>query len=192
MQFCIIASRPSCFFVLSRIAQSLGVEAVDQDVLRQRPRNVKQPMITKSVIINVLLSASIIILGTLWVFQREMSDGSEGKTKRDTTMTFTCFVLFDMFNALSCRSQTKSIFKIGLFSNKMFLFAVAFSLIGQLLVIYFPPLQMVFQTEALTAYDLLFLVILTSSVFIVSELKKWFERTMERRMYKSKTELDFV
>jgi hypothetical protein len=26
-------------------------------------------------------------------------------TPRDTTMTFTCFVLFDMFNALSCRSQ---------------------------------------------------------------------------------------
>lgn len=149
-------------------------------------------MITKSVIINVLLSASIIILGTLWVFQREMLDGSEGKTKRDTTMTFTCFVLFDMFNALSCRSQTKSIFKIGLFTNKMFLFAVGFSLIGQLLVIYFPPLQMVFQTEALTAYDLVFLVTLTSSVFIVFEVKKWFERTMEQRMYKTKTDMDFV
>lgn len=26
-------------------------------------------------------------------------------TARDTTMTFTCFVFFDMFNALSCRSQ---------------------------------------------------------------------------------------
>jgi hypothetical protein len=24
-------------------------------------------------------------------------------TARDTTMTFTCFVFFDMFNALSCR-----------------------------------------------------------------------------------------
>ncbi|KAI8123507.1 Calcium-transporting ATPase type 2C member 1 [Lucilia cuprina] len=63
----------------------------------QKPRNVKQPMITKSVIVNVLLSASIIILGTLWVFQREMVDGSLGKTKRDTTMTFTCFVFFDIF-----------------------------------------------------------------------------------------------
>lgn len=28
-----------------------------------------------------------------------------GNTARDTTMTFTCFVFFDMFNALSCRSQ---------------------------------------------------------------------------------------
>ena len=40
-------------------------------------------------------------------------------------------------------------FQIGLFSNKMFLGAVVGSLIGQLLVIYFPPLQSVFQTEAL-------------------------------------------
>ena len=33
----------------------------------------------------------------------QMSDNTI--TPRDTTMTFTCFVLFDMFNALSCRSQ---------------------------------------------------------------------------------------
>ncbi|XP_037935641.1 calcium-transporting ATPase type 2C member 1-like [Teleopsis dalmanni] len=173
-------------------AQSLGVEPVDHDVLKQKPRNVKQPMITKSVIVNVLLSASIIILGTLWVFQREMADGTLGKTKRDTTMTFTCFVFFDMFNALSCRSQTKSVFKIGLTSNKMFLMAVGFSIIGQMLVIYFPPLQMVFQTEALSVYDILFLLSLTSSVLIVAEIKKWFERTMERKLYKTRSELDFV
>ncbi|BFF96798.1 calcium-transporting ATPase type 2C member 1 [Drosophila madeirensis] len=173
-------------------AQSLGVEPVDHDVLKQKPRNVKQPMITKSVVANVLLSASIIVLGTLWVFQREMADGTLGKTKRDTTMTFTCFVFFDMFNALSCRSQTKSVFTIGLTTNRMFLLAVAFSIIGQMLVVYFPPLQMVFQTEALTPYDILFLVSLTSSVLVVSEIKKWFERTMERKMYSTRSELDFV
>ncbi|KAH8286276.1 hypothetical protein KR054_005898, partial [Drosophila jambulina] len=173
-------------------AQSLGVEPVDHDVLKQKPRNVKQPMITKSVVVNVLLSASIIVLGTLWVFQREMADGTLGKTKRDTTMTFTCFVFFDMFNALSCRSQTKSVFTIGLTTNRMFLLAVGFSIVGQMLVVYFPPLQMVFQTEALTPYDIFFLVSLTSSVLVVSEIKKWFERTMERKMYSTRSELDFV
>jgi Ca2+-transporting ATPase len=173
-------------------AQSLGVEPVDQDVLKKKPRNVREPMISKTLIINVLLSAAIIILGTLYVFQREMEDGSGGKTKRDTTMTFTCFVLFDMWNALSCRSQTKSVFEIGLFSNKMFLFAVAFSLIGQLLVIYFPPLQMIFQTEALTIMDIAFLLVLTSSVFIVAELKKYFERAMNKRATRKHSDLDFV
>ncbi|XP_039284046.1 calcium-transporting ATPase type 2C member 1 isoform X1 [Nilaparvata lugens] len=171
-------------------AQSLGVEPVDHDVVKQRPRNVKEHMITRSLIINVLLSASIIIVGTLWVFKREMSDNKI--TPRDTTMTFTCFVFFDMFNALSCRSQTKSVFTIGLFTNKMFLLAVTLSVIGQLLVIYFPPLQYIFQTEALTLFDIVFLVSLTSTVFIVSEFKKLLERQVERRRLAPKSSMDFV
>lgn len=138
-------------------AQSLGVEPVDKDVLKQKPRNIKEPMITRHLIINVLLSATIIIIGTLWVYNKEMR--TDGNTARDTTMTFTCFVFFDMFNALSCRSQTKSIFTIGLWSNKMFLVAVALSVIGQMLVIYFPPLQRVFQTEALSAIGMYFIKI---------------------------------
>ena len=64
---------------------------------------------------------------------------------RDTTMTFTCFVFFDMWNALSCRSATKSAFAIGLLSNRFFCLAVSGSLIGQMAVIYLPPLQAVFQ-----------------------------------------------
>jgi Cation transporting ATPase, C-terminus. len=45
---------------------------VDKDVVKQKPRDVKEPMITRSLIINVLLSAFIIIAGTLWVFKREV------------------------------------------------------------------------------------------------------------------------
>lgn len=160
-------------------AQSLGVEPVEGDVVRQRPRDTREPMITRALIGNVLLSAGVIIVGTLWVFQREMS--SEGITARDTTMTFTCFVLFDMWNALSCRSQTKSVFTIGLFANRMFIVAVSLSLMGQLLVVYFPPLQRVFQTEALTWRDIVFLTVLTSSVWVVSEVKKLAERVCSGR-----------
>ncbi|KAL0822277.1 hypothetical protein ABMA28_004390 [Loxostege sticticalis] len=176
-------------------AQSLGVEPVDHEVLRRRPRDTTRRIISRSLLLNVLLSAAIIIAGTLWVFNREMSDNKI--TPRDTTMTFTCFVLFDMFNALSCRSQTKSVFQIGLFSNKMFLIAVTLSLVGQMLVVFFPPLQRVFQTEALTGHDLIFLVCLTSSVFIVSEVKKLIERTLKKRSYgkfstKAHDAMDFV
>ncbi|CRK47799.1 hypothetical protein BN1723_020386, partial [Verticillium longisporum] len=86
-----------------------------------------------------MTSAAIIMTGTMLVYRHEMlSDGEV--SRRDTTMTFTCFVLFDMFNALSCRSESKSILRgeIGLFSNVLFNWAVALSLVGQLLVIYFP------------------------------------------------------
>ncbi|XP_067937726.1 calcium-transporting ATPase type 2C member 1-like [Watersipora subatra] len=151
-------------------AQSLGVEPVDHDVIRLPPRKVKEHIITPSLILNTLVSAFIIVAGTLFVFWNELSDNKI--TPRDTTMTFTCFVFFDMFNAMTCRSQTKTVYQIGLLSNRMFLVSVGGSLIGQLLVIYFPLLQAVFQTEALTCFDLVFLLCLTSSVFVVSEMRK--------------------
>lgn len=54
--------------------------------------------------------------------------------------------------------------------------AVALSLLGQLAVIYFPPLQYIFQTEALAFEDLVLLACLSSSVFIICEAKKLLHR----------------
>uniref|UniRef100_A0A158Q6Z3 Calcium-transporting ATPase n=1 Tax=Elaeophora elaphi TaxID=1147741 RepID=A0A158Q6Z3_9BILA len=163
-------------------AQSLGVEPVDKDIIRQPPRDVRQPMIDNAFITNILISAAIIIAGTLSVFYKEMSADNE-VTPRDTTMTFTCFVLFDMWNALACRSSRKLIWEIGLLRNRMFCFAVFGSIFCQLAVIYFPPLQKVFQTEALSLFDLLFLTVLTSTVFIIAEIRKYLELKMKKKLY---------
>ncbi|XP_072316304.1 calcium-transporting ATPase type 2C member 1 [Eucyclogobius newberryi] len=160
-------------------AQSLGVEPVDRDVIRKPPRNLGDSIITRSLLVKVLVSAFIIVCGTLFVFWRELQDNVI--TPRDTTMTFTCFVFFDMFNALSSRSKTRMVHEMGLCSNRAFCFAVLASLMGQLLVIYFPPLQSVFQTESLSATDLLLLVGLTSSVCFVSEFIKKVERWRTER-----------
>jgi Ca2+-transporting ATPase len=112
---------------------------------------------------------------TLLVYSHEMLEDGQ-VTRRDTTMTFTTFVLFDMFNALTCRSESKSVLRgeVGLFKNTLFNWAVSLSLAGQLLVIYFPWLQEVFQTEALSLLDLIRLVILCSTVFWVDEARKWY------------------
>jgi len=154
-------------------ALSISAESVDHDVLKQPPRNVKTPMINLELIINVLISSFVIICGTLFVFVYEMSDGQVNE--RDQTMTFTCFVLFDMFNALSCRSQTKSVATIGLFTNRAFTFSVAGSLIGQFLVIY-SPLCKIFDTVPLTFYDICMLLLISSTVLIVSEVRKFYYR----------------
>lgn len=47
--------------------------------------------------------------------------------------------------------QTKLIFEIGFLRNPMFLYSVLGSILGQLAVIYIPPLQKIFQTENLGA-----------------------------------------
>uniref|UniRef100_A0A8D2E0Z9 Calcium-transporting ATPase n=1 Tax=Sciurus vulgaris TaxID=55149 RepID=A0A8D2E0Z9_SCIVU len=160
-------------------AQSLGVEPVDRDTLRQPPRSVRDTILSRALILKTLMSAATIISGTLFVFWKEIpEDGAS--TPRTTTMTFTCFVLFDLFNALTCRSQTKLILEIGFLRNRMFLYSILGSLLGQLAVIYVPPLQKVFQTENLGALDLLFLTGLASSVFILSELLKLCEKSCSR------------
>ncbi|XP_044111564.1 calcium-transporting ATPase type 2C member 2 [Neovison vison] len=156
-------------------AQSLGVEPVDRDALQQPPRNVKGTILSRALILKTLLSAAVIISGTLFIFWKEIP-ADKASTPRTTTMTFTCFVFFDLFNALTCRSQTKLIVEIGFLRNRMFLYSVLGSVLGQLAVIYIPPLQKVFQTENLGALDLLLLTGLASSVFIVSELLKLCEK----------------
>ncbi|GLE07823.1 hypothetical protein PINS_up018529 [Pythium insidiosum] len=155
-------------------AQSLGVEPVDRDVMREGPRSRDADIITRTMIRRILTSACFIVGGTMLVFYQELAvDGTV--SKRDRTMSFTTFVMFDMFNALSCRSDDKSVFKIGLFSNTFFAYAVGASLIGQLLVIYFPPLQATFQTEALTAQDLLYVCSIASTVLVFDEMRKWWQ-----------------
>uniref|UniRef100_A0A8D1M439 Calcium-transporting ATPase n=1 Tax=Sus scrofa TaxID=9823 RepID=A0A8D1M439_PIG len=160
-------------------AQSLGVEPVDGDALRQPPRNLKDTILSRALTLKILLSAAAIISGTLFIFWKEMP-ADKASTPRTTTMTFTCFVLFDLFNALTCRSQTKLICEIGFLRNRTFLYSVLGSILGQLAVIYLPPLQKVFQTENLGALDLLLLTGLASSVFAVSELLKLCERLCSR------------
>lgn len=166
-------------------AQSLGVEPVDADVMNRPPRRRDDPVLTKPLLLRVLTSATLITAGTMAIYTHEMlSDGVV--TKRDTTMTFTCFVLFDMFNALACRSETKSLLRgeMGLFANTAFNWAVGLSLFGQLLVIYFPALQYTFQTEALSFWDILSLVALASTVFWADEVRK-FVKGRRGRMFGS-------
>lgn len=77
-----------------------------------------------------------------------------------------------MFNALACRSEKQSIFTVGFFSNKMFNLAVGGSLLAQMFVIYVPFFQSIFQTEALSLYELAKIIMVTSTVFWADEIKK--------------------
>jgi Ca2+-transporting ATPase len=154
-------------------AQSLGVEPVDDDVMLKPPRKRNEKILTAQIIRRVLQSATVIIIGTLYVFIKEMTDNEV--TARDTTMTFTCFVFYDMFNALACRHYSKSVLKLG-FTNQMFNFAVIGSLVGQFCAIYIPFFQSIFQTEALYLIDIIHLLLITSLVLVVDETRKYFLR----------------
>ena len=70
------------------------------------------------------------------------------------TIVFTVLTLSQMGNALATRSERDSLFRIGVFSNKAMLGSVLLTFILQLLVVYAPPMQVVFKTEALSIAEL--------------------------------------
>lgn len=82
---------------------SLGVEPVDEDVICQPPRKVKDPIITRHLITNVLISAALIISGTLWVFWHEVCLSTRRNTQVLLVMTSSClFCLTFLATFLFC------------------------------------------------------------------------------------------
>lgn len=153
-------------------AQSLGVEPVDERILNAKPRKSTDPLLTKALLLRAISSAILIVFLTLRVFQMEMPDGIIDR--RTTTMTFMTFVNCDLFNAYACRSADRCFYEISMNSNPTFLWAVGGSIFGQMMVIFFPPLQEVFQTESLSLHDIIFILLLSSSVLILDTLRKKF------------------
>ncbi|KAJ3305745.1 High affinity Ca2+/Mn2+ P-type ATPase-like protein [Kappamyces sp. JEL0829] len=162
------------------VAQSLGVEPCDPSQTKKPPRKKDEPIITRLLATRVLMSASIIVVGTLIVLATELVEGetsSKGRTmvglaQRLSRQTFTCLVLFDLWNSLSCRSETRSIFAIGFWTNPMFNYALAFVVFGQIVVASVPYFQVIFQTAAISFSDWCILLLLSSSVFWAEELRK--------------------
>jgi len=81
-----------------------------------------------------------------------------------------------LFHALAIRSERASIFSIGLLGNPAMLGAVLLTLGLQLAVIYVPSLNLVFHTRALPLADLVFCLLLSSTVLFAVEIEKWLVR----------------
>jgi Ca2+-transporting ATPase len=92
------------------------------------------------------------------------------------TMVFTTLTLSQMGHALAIRANQDSLFTIGLFSNKALLGAVVLTFVLQLGVVYVPFLQGIFNTQALSLFELLLSLILSTVVFWAVEAEKWLRR----------------
>ncbi|KAI0653331.1 calcium-transporting ATPase [Cubamyces menziesii] len=153
-------------------SQSLGVDPVDPQVMRRPPRKKDAPIISRRLIYRVLFSASIIVVGTLFVYLYALSD-DQGMTRREQTMTFTCFVFLDLVSAVQNRGLG-----CGLTQNRMLVTTVSTSFVVQLALIYVPFLQSVFQTEALSLFDLCTLLALGAVSASLHEARRQYERKL--------------
>ncbi|KAF8806624.1 Ca-transporting ATPase [Phlegmacium glaucopus] len=150
-------------------SQSLGVDPVDPAVMRRPPRKKDAPIITRRLLWRVLFSASIIVVGTLFVYMFALED--RAMTKREQTMTFTCFVMLDLVSAIQNRGLG-----CGLFQNRMLILTVSISLLTQLSLVYVGFMQAIFQTASLGMHDLGIIVGLALTSMGLHEMRRWYER----------------
>jgi Ca2+-transporting ATPase len=155
---------------------ALGVEPPEPDTMRRPPYHPQESIFGRG------LGRHVLWVGILMGF---VSLGMGYGTWRAgwthwQTMIFTTLTLSQMGNALAVRSR-ESLFKIGLLSNKPMLGAVLLTFVLQMAVIYLPPLQNLFRTEALTAGELLLSLALSTVVFWAVEIEKWWLRRAKAR-----------
>ncbi|KAF8317721.1 calcium-transporting P [Clavulina sp. PMI_390] len=154
-------------------SQSLGVDPADRAVMRKPPRAKNAPIIDYRVIFRVCFSAFIMVFLSLVVYFNILSDGR--MSRRDQTMTFTCFVFLDLASAIQNRGLGCSITQ-----NKMLLTTVSTSFFVQLGLIYLPFMQPIFQTEALGFRDLFTLLVLGAIALGMHEGRRRYERQKEK------------
>lgn len=147
----------------------LAMEPREKGVMDQPPRKPKEKIINRDIMLNIAYVGVLMAAGTLWLFT---SGYNNGGLQRAQTLAFTTIAMFQVFNALNCRSRTTSVFKIGLTTNKYLLGGIAASVSLQVLATLLPPLQTALGTTALSIWDWLIIVLVSSSVFIADEMRK--------------------
>jgi len=85
-------------------------------------------------------------------------------------------VFFQFFQAWNSRSETKSIFQIGVFTNPYLAYGLAASLMAHVAAIYAPPFRWLLSTEPISGAEWLAIVVISLSVIAVVEIDKWLRR----------------
>ena len=92
------------------------------------------------------------------------------------TIVFTVLTLSQLFHSLAVRSERDSLATIGILSNLPMLFAVVLAGALQLMIIYLPPLNAIFHTQPLPAFDLAVCIGLSALSLVAVEIEKFLIR----------------
>lgn len=151
---------------------ALTAEPAEPGIMDRRPRppeeNIFAHGMWQHIIWVGLFIGGLSLAAMAWAISREVTYWQ--------TVVFTVLTVSQLFHSLAVRSESASLFRIGLFSNLPMLGAVVLTLLLQLAVVYTPALNQLFHTQPLPLYDLLVCLALSSLVLVAVEAEKWLIR----------------
>jgi len=156
---------------------AFAVEPAERGIMERPPRHPGESIFSHGLAYHIIwvgLLMGLVPIATLAWFFNAGNDHWQ-------TMVFTVLCLSQLGNALAIRSESESLFKIGILSNKLLLGAILLTLALQMATIYVPFLNSVFKTSPLSANELLLTLALSTVVFIAVELEKSVKRYLIRR-----------
>lgn len=148
---------------------ALASETAEANIMKRPPRNPKENIFSGGMAIHILWVGFLMGVVTLgmqaWAIHNQETHWQ--------TMAFTVLCFSQLGHVMAIRSDWKSIFKLGIFSNKSMLGAIAITVSLQLMIIYLPFLNLIFKTQPLTYFELAITLAVSSIVFWAVEMEKW-------------------
>ncbi|OQD58165.1 Ca2+-transporting ATPase [Methanobrevibacter arboriphilus JCM 13429 = DSM 1125] len=135
-------------------AQSLGTEGAEDNIMNRAPE--KGNILNKNTLTRIIIAGVVMAVGTLALYFYELSS-TDGNIKISTTVAFTVFVMYQLFNAINNRANSNE-------KNNFFWIAISISFLLQLLVIYLPYLQGIFRTTAIGITEWILIVIVAATI----------------------------
>lgn len=151
------------------IAVPLAIEPKSGEELKQPPRSPQVKLLHLGMIYRILFLSCTLGISSFGIYYYALS--SLGLTIA-RTMVFCAVVTFEWLIAFNVRSDEKTAFQIGLFSNKALLVPIVIGIILQLLILYVPFLQAAFQTHPLTPAQWSLVLIPGLLVFFLETFRK--------------------
>jgi Ca2+-transporting ATPase len=150
---------------------SLAMEPKEDGLLNKNFKRSKN-FIDKVMIQRIVLMSITMMLGGISIFSFYINEN----LAKARTMLLTTLAMFHWFNAWNCRHDSKSIFKMNIFSNKFLLISTVIIVFLQLIAIYNPIMQKFLRTTPLTFSDWLIIIPTAFSIIIIEELRKFLVR----------------
>ena len=150
----------------------LAFEPKERDVMLRPPRDPKQPLLTRPLVLRTALVSLIMVGGGLGLFLWELRVEQAGLTAA-RTVAVNSIVLVEIAYLYSCRSLRHSIYAIGLLSNW---WAVAGSLAmlgAQFLFTYAPVMNRLFHSAPIGVAPWLRIMGLAAITLFAVEFEKW-------------------
>ncbi len=157
-------------------ALAIGMEENDDSLLKQKPRNQKEGILTKEFSIRVLWQGALISVVTLISYFIGLKISPESAA----TYAFITLTAARLFHGFNCRNEG-SVFKIGMFSNKYSIGAFLLGIMLVFMIVRISYLKDIFNVVTISSTGLIIIFILSFIPTAVIQLIKYIKEKKSKK-----------